>query len=237
MTRRPIRTAFIVLAGLLTAPAVSPAAAPPPSIRSAVVLVAKRNPESGEALPVGTAFHIGEGWFRSAAHVVTFTVPRRYEAKKLEQWSLFEADEAGLPRRLIGPFDVVCVDTRWKGRDDNGVFPHDSALIRLTAGTVPATALRPADRRPAVGEAVSVWGFPEGSVLFESRSTLVELTQDWVLLRNEMGRPTIGGHSGSPVVDRGESVIGILAGGQPGILSLQRAVTIWDAERGCPRPR
>ena len=237
-TRRIGAAASLLLVSiLLIASAASLQAAPPASIRTAVVLVAKRNPESGDYVPIGTAFHIGDGWFRSAAHVVTATLPRRFEGKGLEQWSLFDADEFGNPRRFIGPFDVACADSRWKGKDDDGVFPHDSALIRLLAGTAPATALRIADRRPAVGETVSVWGFPEGSVLFESRSTLLELTQEWVLIQNETGRPTIGGHSGSPVVDRGESVIGILAGGVRGIAARQRAVTIWDAERGCPRPR
>ena len=239
MTARRIGpAASLLLAGiLLIAPVASLQAAPPASIRTAVVLVAKRNPESGDYVPIGTAFHIGEGWFRSAAHVVTATLPRRFEGKGLDQWSLFDADEFGNPRRFVGPFEVLCVDTRWKRSDDDAVLPHDSALIRLMAGTPPAAALRIADRRPAVGETVSVWGFPEGSVLFESRSTLLELSQEWVVIRNETGRPTIGGHSGSPVVDRGEFVIGILAGGVRGIAARQRAVTIWDAERGCPRPR
>src|SRR3990170_909423 len=237
MRRAGAAAAFILIGILLIAPLPSLRAAPPSSIRTAVVLVAKRNPATGDYVPIGTAFHVGEGWFRTAAHVVTATLPRRFEGKGLDQWSLFDADEFGNPRRFVGPFDIACVDARWKGKDDDGVFPHDSALIRLLAGTAPATALRIADRRPAVGETVSVWGFPEGSALFESRSTLLELTQEWVLIQNETGRPTIGGHSGSPVVDRGESVIGILAGGVRGIAARQRAVTIWDAERGCPRPR
>jgi len=226
---------FVLAAILLITPATSWAAPPPSSIRNAVVLVAKRNLQSGEYVPIGTAFHIGEGWFRSAAHVVTATLPRRFEGKGLEQWSLIDADEFGNPRRFVGPFEVACVDARWKGKDDDGVFPHDSALIRMTAGAVPAAALRISARRPAMGETVSVWGFPEGSVLFESRSMLVELSQEWVVIQNEMGRPTIGGHSGAPVLDRGESVIGILSGGVRGIASRQRAVPIWDAELGCPR--
>jgi hypothetical protein len=211
-------------------------AAPPPAIRSAVLLVVLRNPESGEYVPIGTAFHVGGGWFRSAAHVVTTKLPRRFEGKGLDQWTLVDADEFGNPQRAVGPFEILCVDTRWKGRDENGVFPHDSALLRQTGGALPATALRRADRSPAVGETVSVWGFPEGRVLFESRSKLLEISQQWVVIQNESGRPTIGGHSGSPVLDRGDSVIGILAGGAPGIVARQRAVPIWDAEAGCPRP-
>jgi len=212
-------------------------AAPPPSIRTAVRLVVKRNPVSGESVPIGTAFHIGGGWYRSAAHVVTATLPRRFEGKGLDQWSLIDSDEYGNPRNFVGPFEIVCVDDRWKSKDDEGVFPHDSALIRQTSGPVPGIALRTADRRPSVGDIVSIWGFPEGRVLFESRSTVLELSREWVVVQNESGRPTIGGHSGSPVIDRSESVIGILAGGGPGIVARQRAVTIWDAEEGCPKPK
>jgi len=227
-----IHTALILLAsgGALRA-------APPPSIRAAVLLVVKRNPTSGESMPIGTAFHIGDGWYRSAAHVVTATLPRKFEGKGLEQWSLVDSDEAGNPRSFVGPFDINCIDIRWKGKDDEGVFPHDSALIRQTSGPIPNPALRTADRPPAVGDGVSVWGFPEGRVLFESRSTVLEVSREWVVVQNESGRPTIGGHSGSPVINRGESVIGILAGGGPGIVARQRAVPIWDAEQGCPRPK
>jgi len=236
MRRAGAAAAFILIGILLIAPLPSLRAAPPSSIRTAVVLVAKRNPATGDYVPIGTAFHVGEGWFRTAAHVVTATLPRRFEGKGLDQWSLFDADEFGNPRRFVGPFDIACVDARWKGKDDDGVFPHDSALIRL-AGPPPPSVLRTSERRPAAGETVSVWGFPEGSVLFESRSVLLEVTPEWVVIQNETGRPTIGGHSGAPVVDRGELVLGILSGGVRGIAARQRAVPILDAERGCPRPR
>lgn len=227
----------VLTAVLVLAPGGELRAAPPPSIRTAVLLVVKRNPASGEWMPIGTAFHIGDGWYRSAAHVVTATLPRRFESKGFEQWSLVDSDEAGNPRNFVGPFDIICVDARWKGKDDEGVFPRDSALIRQTSGPIPGVVLRSTDRPPAVGDSVSVWGFPEGRVLFESRSTVLEVSREWIVVQNESGRPTIGGHSGSPVINRGESVIGILAGGGPGIVARQRAVPIWDAEQGCSRPR
>jgi hypothetical protein len=237
MTANRIVAAAVVAAILLLTRGGDLRAAPPPSIRTAVRLVVKRNPVSGESVPIGTAFHIGEGWYRSAAHVVTATLPRRFEGKGLDQWSLIDSDEYGNPRNFVGLFDIICVDARWRGKDDEGVFPHDSALIRQTSGPVPGIALRTADHRPSVGDIVSVWGFPEGRVLFESRAAVLELSREWVVVQNESGRPTIGGHSGSPVIDRGESVIGILAGGGPGIVARQRAVTIWDAEEGCPKPK
>lgn len=237
MRRQPYAiAAFLLTILLLVASSAKLGAAPPPSIRAAVRLVVLRNPSSGEAVPIGTAFHIGGGWYRSAAHVVTTKLPRRYEGRGLDQWSLVDADEFGNPQRVVGPFEIACVDARWKGREDSSVFPHDSALIRQTGGAIARITLQTADRRPAVGETVSVWGFPEGSVLFESRATLLEISQQWVVIQNESGRPTIGGHSGSPVLDRRETVVGILAGGGPGIVARQRAVTIWDAEQGCPRP-
>ncbi len=237
MPPRPHRTAAsLIAAALLLAATLPLGAAPPPSIRAAVRLVVLRNPASGEAQPIGTAFHIGGGWFRSAAHVVTATLPRRFEGKGLEQWALIEADEFGNPSQVAGPFETVCVDPRWKGRDENGVFPHDSALLRQTAGSVPRAALQRAERPPAAGDAVSVWGFPEGRVLFESRATVLGMADSWVVIQNHSGSPTVGGHSGSPVLDRREGVVGILSGGGPGIVARQRAVTIWDAEAGCPRP-
>lgn len=85
-----------------------------------------------------------------------------------------------------------------------------------------------------MGEAISVWGFPEGSVLFEARSTIGSVSEEWIRFQDALGRPVVGGHSGSPVIDGTGEVIGILAGGQRGVLAQNSAVPIRDAEQGCP---
>lgn len=227
---------LVAAAVMMAITAASVQATPPAAIQQAVVLVAKRNPETRQYLPIGTAFHIGDGWFRTAAHVATATLPRRYEGKGFDEWAIFSADEFGNPARWIGRFEVVCVDRRWHGKDEDTIFPHDSALLKLISDMPPGGMMKASERRPAVGDPVSVWGFPEGLVLFEARARVNGVTNDWIAFQDELGKPTIGGHSGSPVLDSSGGVIGILSGGAPGLRAQERAVPIWDAEAGCPKP-
>ncbi len=91
-------------------------------------------------------------------------------------------------------------------------------------------------QRPRPGEAVSVWGFPQGQVLFESRASVTGVSDQWIRLREQVGSPTIGGHSGSPVIDGAGKVVGVMVGGVGGVGESGIAVTIADAEDGCPKP-
>jgi hypothetical protein len=211
------------------------AAAPPSSIRNAVVLVARRNPQTDERVPIGTAFHVGGGVFRTAAHVATATLPRRYEGRGFDELGLYQADEFGNPARWLGRVEVSCVDARWQGRGESIVFPHDSAVLRLV-GPSPPEFLRASDHRPVTGQVISVWGFPEGSVLFEGRSTIGSVSDLWIRFQDALGTPIVGGHSGSPAIDATGAVIGILVGGQRGVMAQNSAVPIRDAEQGCPLP-
>lgn len=88
-------------------------AAPPTAIHQSIVLVAKRNPQTSAYVPIGTAFHVGDGLFRTAAHVATATLPRRYEGRGFDEWVLYQADEFGNPARLLGRAELACVDRRW----------------------------------------------------------------------------------------------------------------------------
>lgn len=233
-----MRTLLILVLAVSIAAAGHPApllAAPPPSIRGAVVLVARRNPQTDARIPIGTAFHVGDGVFRTAAHVATATLPRRYEGRGFDELGLYQADEFGNPARWLGRVEVSCVDPRWQGRGESLVFPHDSAVLKLV-GPSPPEFLRTSDHRPIAGQVISVWGFPEGSVLFEGRSTVGSVSDQWVRFQDALGTPIVGGHSGSPAIDATGAVIGILVGGQRGVMAQNSAVPIHDAEQGCPLP-
>jgi hypothetical protein len=234
-----MRAVVIVLLTLTITTAGHPApleAAPPSSIRDAVALVAWHNPETDEYVPIGTAFHIGGGSFRTAAHVATAALPRRYEGRGFDQLGLFQANEFGTPSRYLGRVETTCVDPRWQGRGDGYVLPHDSAVLTLVDGPAPAQALLASRHQPVEGQVVSVWGFPQGTVLFEGRSTVSGVSAQWIRFRDSLGTPVIGGHSGSPTLDATGGVIAILVGGTRGVLAQNAAVPIRDAEQGCPLP-
>jgi hypothetical protein len=62
------------------------------------------------------------------------------------------------------------------------------------------------------------------------------VSEKWIQFQDSLGAPVIGGHSGSPAIDAGGGVLGILVGGTRGVLAQNAAVPIRDAEQGCPLP-
>ncbi len=209
------------------------AAAPPPRIQQTVALAVKRNPQTGEYLSVGTAFHIGRGFFRTAGHVALSRVPPEHEGEGYDEWALYLADEYGNPRHLLGHSEVACADGRWTESRFGDVLPHDSAVFRLAEGASLAESLS-AGQRPKVGDPISIWGFPRGRVLFEAKGRITMISNEWIGLREQIGAPSLGGHSGSPVIDATGSVVGILVAGVRGVGEIASAVPIWDAESACP---
>jgi hypothetical protein len=211
------------------------ASAPPALIRNAVVLVARRNPANDRYVSVGTAFHIGGGWFRTAAHVIRAPMPKRFEGRGFDEWALYQSDEYGNPGAYLNAFEIACVDRRYVHDPDGAVLPHDSALVRTRDSSMEST-LQVSSARPRVGDAVSVWGFPHGDVLFESRAKVTSVSDRWIEMREDVGSPVIGGHSGSPVVNASGEVVGVMVATVPGVGQRGMAVPIRDAESGCPRP-
>jgi S1-C subfamily serine protease len=136
----------------------------------------------------------------------------------------------------LARFEVVCVDPRWKGKGDDLAFPHDSALVRISEGGPPSESLVSSGRRLRPGDPVSVWGYPLGSVLFESRAKVTGVSDMWIRILQEVGAPAVSGHSGSPVLEASGEVVGILVGGRIGVGEAGSVLPIGDAELGCPRP-
>lgn len=228
--------ALLALASSHLAPFPRASAAIAPALRNAIVLVARRNPAENKFVAVGTAFHIGDGWFRTAAHVAANPLPYRYKGRGYDEWALYRADEFGNPGELLSGFEVRCVDPRWKGKGDDYVFPHDSALLKATGDSAPPSDLLPiSTRRLQTGDPISVWGFPQGRVLFESKAKVTAVSDIWIRLVEQVGTPVLGGHSGSPVLDSSGGVAGILVGGLSGVGGTGSAVAISDAEAGCPK--
>lgn len=224
--------AFAVLT-LLPEPA---ATAPPVVIRNTVVLVAKRNPKNDLYESVGTAFHVGGGWFRTAAHVVRAQLPKRYEGKGYDEWALYQSDEFGNPGRFLSAFEIACVDRRYVHDPDGAVFPYDAALVRINDSSALDETLEISRSRARVGDAVSVWGFPQGNILFESRARVTRVSERWIEIREAVGSPVIGGHSGSPVVNESGKVVGVMIATVRGVGQYGLALPISDAESGCPKP-
>jgi len=224
--------AFLILT-LRPAPA---SAAPAAVIRNAVVLIAKRNPGNDQHISVGTAFHVGGGWFRTAAHVVRAQMPKRYEGKGFDEWALYQSDEFGNPERYLSAFVIACVDRRYVHDPDGAVLPYDSALVKINGGSSLEETLQVSRSRARVGDAVSVWGFPEGSILFESRARVTRVSERWIEIREAVGSPVIGGHSGSPVVNESGEVVGVMVATVRGVSQHGLALPISDAESGCPKP-
>lgn len=103
------------------------------------------------------------------------------------------------------------MDARWRGKNQQSVYPYDSALLRSSynAPGVQATATT----RPAVGERVSVWGFALTTIMFESGGSVESISDEWIRYLPGIGMPQVKGHSGSPMLDANKTVIGIEAGG------------------------
>lgn len=66
----------------------------PVLIRDAVFLVSKVNRQERKQLRRGTIFHVGGGYYRTAAHVVENSLGE-YEGKGFDEWAFFPADEFG----------------------------------------------------------------------------------------------------------------------------------------------
>ncbi len=233
----PLRLLILGTCMLLGLP-IAFAAAPPQQVLQSVVLVSLGSPRERKYIERGTAFHVGGGWFRTAAHVVKTPLPDEYQGKGYDEWELSLANEFGNPTFApIGRAEVVCVDKRWTRSPFHDVLPHDSALFRLVTGAAPDEALSASERRPSTGEGVSTWGFPLGLILYEAKGQVTAVSDEWIMLEGLVNAPSLGGYSGSPVIDGGGKVVGILVAAVLGVGKPALAVPIHDAEGACAIPQ
>jgi S1-C subfamily serine protease len=73
-------------------------------------------------------------------------------------------------------------------------------------------------------------------VFFEVKARVTTVSDEWIELREQPGAPSLGGHSGSPLIDMTGGVVGIFVAHVTGVGGIASAIPIWDAETACPRP-
>jgi S1-C subfamily serine protease len=181
-----------------------------PSPAAAVVLVAWSRPTDHAFYRVGSAFHVGNGRFYTAAHVARPSPPYPSEFRHINllgtSWE-----------HQYGPAAVACVDTRWHDAGTGeGISPFDVALLRLVSSpNLPALDF--SDRPPAEGMLVKIVGFPEASRSRPPRQYVASGRIDRVTAEDFRIRILEGialnGSSGSPVLTETGKVLGMIYAG------------------------
>lgn len=193
----------------------------------AIYVLVKWDLDANEVLGTGTAFHIGNGRFVTAAHVAFkttdedgFSVPitsknLRFNLHPHEGRLPLRAPAAEVERECIDPkFDVNL-------RSKAAQVGYDVATLKLRqafgGGLLADDALPIAEADPKVGDVVTVVGFPgEGAVmtpavLMTARSRVTEVDGRVGAFEYEAlpGSALAGGASGAPVLNASGQVVGI----------------------------
>jgi S1-C subfamily serine protease len=202
-----------------------------------VAVLAVYDPHERRYTGLGSAFHVGRGFFYTSAHVVLAGRRFQQEEPKFERWILLGSDEFGSPRAYLGTAEASCVDRRYRPDPYGEPQPFDIAAVRLTDAQRPLPPALPLSQsRVAVGDRVRALGFPETAVLFEMRGTVVEVAPHRIVVERDRGTVVLGGSSGSPLFSARDEVIGVLQAGNAGGL-VSHSVPIQIAVGGCPVPR
>jgi V8-like Glu-specific endopeptidase len=240
MVRRSVSTlllAFLLLWSLR--PGVSAQANVEEAIRKVIVV----NPTEQRFLRRGIAFHVGGGVFYTNAHVVKSPVPEGFTA-----WYLASNTSTRSISSWLGPVTVSCVHPRWRPTADRTnptrATPFDVAVIRMTeAPDLPVLPF--ADAAPALGQRVTVKGFPRASrawpsVLYTATGRIFQIIGQDQIFRIQLDAGLyLGGSSGSPVLAEDSRVVGIAYSGS-GVegrtaTDLAGAIFAGAALEGCPR--
>lgn len=200
---------LVVLAILLMLVA-SVAGSNPAVPSGAVVLVAWARPADQAFYRVGSAFHVGNGRFYTAAHVARPSPPYPSDFRHINLLGTTWEHQ-------YGPAAIACVDTRWHdGSSGQGVSPFDVAQLRLIASpNLPALSF--SDRPPTEGMHVTIVGFPEASrsrppLQFVASGRIDKVTPNDFRIRILDGA-ALNGSSGSPVLSDSGKVVGMIYAG------------------------
>ncbi len=206
--------------------------APKEALRSAVVMMALRKPGTDSFIFIGSAFHVGNGLFYTAAHVVRASLPEKY--REYTEWGI-AGREPGAVRFFFKPVEVICVDPRWSPKRYY-VAPFDAALVRVIEPNwnPPLSLPIGSTRSLRPGDKVIIWSYPDGKVLMEAKGSVLEVNHNHIWIRHERG-VVLPGSSGGALLNEAGEVVGILQGvgeyeGESRIL----AGTIESAMKGCP---
>lgn len=192
----------------------------------AIYVLVKWDLDANEVLGTGTAFHIGNGRFVTAAHVAYKTADSEGFSVPITTRNLrfnLHSHEVRLPLpRPVAEVERECVDPRFNInlRSNAAQIGYDVATLKLrrsAPGEVLAEALRIAESDPRVGDVVTVVGFPgtdsprAPAVLMTARSRVTEVDRRVGAFNYEAlpGSAVAAGASGAPVLNEAGHVVGI----------------------------
>ena len=231
MPRGTIALLVVVLVGAMAAGAPSQ----PSGTDQAIVHVLVWRP--GSFYRRGTAFHIGNGVFYTAASAVTYRVPDGFTT-----WYLAGTTATRSTDSWLGPLSVTCIHPQYRVPDiNNPLFsPFDVAQLRVGAAEyLPALQFAPA--LPYPGMRVRVKGYPDASrewppSLYTAEGRVVSVNAPTQTFRVDIETGLYRGWGGAPVLAPDNAVLGVFYAWELDRVERIIAATAQVARSGCPLP-